>query len=91
MPALAFTLTTVRPAFLSCWRQCTREADGCSSWVAAAAGSHAGSVIAGATKAEQVRANAAAADWEPSLEDLATLDELTAPSPAKLAGVDMPN
>jgi aryl-alcohol dehydrogenase-like predicted oxidoreductase len=36
-----------------------------------------GSVIAGATSPEQVRANAAAADWIPTAEDLATLDALT--------------
>jgi aryl-alcohol dehydrogenase-like predicted oxidoreductase len=36
------------------------------------------SVIAGATSAEQVAANVAAGDWEPSLADLAELDELTA-------------
>jgi aryl-alcohol dehydrogenase-like predicted oxidoreductase len=35
-----------------------------------------GSVIAGATKPEQARANAAAGDWVPSEEDLAALDEL---------------
>ena len=34
------------------------------------------SVIAGATRPEQVRANAAAADWIPSAEDLATLNAL---------------
>ena len=34
------------------------------------------SVIAGATKPEQVRANAAAARWQPSDEDLAELEEL---------------
>ena len=34
------------------------------------------SVIAGATNAEQVRANAAAARWSPSDEDVAALDEL---------------
>jgi aryl-alcohol dehydrogenase-like predicted oxidoreductase len=34
------------------------------------------SVIAGATKPEQVRANAAAADWEPTPDDLAALDEI---------------
>jgi aryl-alcohol dehydrogenase-like predicted oxidoreductase len=34
------------------------------------------SVIAGATKPEQVRANAAAGDWEPSAEDLAALNDL---------------
>ena len=35
------------------------------------------SVIAGATKPEQVQANVAAGLWQPSAEDLATLDELT--------------
>jgi aryl-alcohol dehydrogenase-like predicted oxidoreductase len=35
-----------------------------------------GSVIAGATKPEQVATNAAAGDWQPSPEDLAALDEL---------------
>jgi aryl-alcohol dehydrogenase-like predicted oxidoreductase len=34
------------------------------------------SVIAGATKPEQVRANARAARWEPTPEDLAALDEI---------------
>jgi aryl-alcohol dehydrogenase-like predicted oxidoreductase len=34
------------------------------------------SVIAGATKAEQVRANAAAARWEPSAEDLRELESV---------------
>jgi aryl-alcohol dehydrogenase-like predicted oxidoreductase len=33
-----------------------------------------GSVIAGATRPEQAKANAAAADWEPTAEDLAALD-----------------
>jgi aryl-alcohol dehydrogenase-like predicted oxidoreductase len=33
-------------------------------------------VIAGATKPEQVRANAAAGDWVPTPEDLAALNEL---------------
>ncbi len=37
-----------------------------------------GSVIAGATSPEQVRANVAAGEWSPSDDDLATLDELTA-------------
>ncbi len=36
------------------------------------------SVIAGATSPEQVRANAAAAGWQPSTEDLAELDAITA-------------
>ena len=34
------------------------------------------SVIAGATKPEQVRANVAAGEWEPSAEDLAALNDL---------------
>jgi aryl-alcohol dehydrogenase-like predicted oxidoreductase len=38
------------------------------------------SVIAGATSAEQVRANVAAGTWQPSAEDLAALDEV-APGP----------
>jgi aryl-alcohol dehydrogenase-like predicted oxidoreductase len=37
------------------------------------------SVIAGATSAEQVRANAAAAEWEPTEDDLAELDEIFPP------------
>ena len=37
------------------------------------------SVIAGATTAEQVKDNAAAADWIPSAEDLADLDRLIPP------------
>lgn len=36
-----------------------------------------GSVISGASRPEQVRSNAAALDWTPTAEDLATLDELT--------------
>jgi aryl-alcohol dehydrogenase-like predicted oxidoreductase len=36
------------------------------------------SVIAGATKPEQVRANAAAGRWTPSEDDLAALDSLLA-------------
>ncbi|MGN6217025.1 MAG: aldo/keto reductase [Solirubrobacterales bacterium] len=39
-----------------------------------------GSVIAGATKPEQVRANVGAARWQPSEEDLAELDRI-APTP----------
>jgi aryl-alcohol dehydrogenase-like predicted oxidoreductase len=35
-----------------------------------------GSVIAGATKPEQVRANATAGEWQPSAEDLAALNDL---------------
>jgi aryl-alcohol dehydrogenase-like predicted oxidoreductase len=38
------------------------------------------SVIAGATSAEQVRANVAAGAWQPSAEDLAALDDV-APGP----------
>jgi len=34
------------------------------------------SVIAGATSAEQVRANAAAAEWQPSASDLADIDKI---------------
>jgi aryl-alcohol dehydrogenase-like predicted oxidoreductase len=37
------------------------------------------SVIAGATSPEQVKANAAAADWIPSAEDLASLDGIIPP------------
>jgi aryl-alcohol dehydrogenase-like predicted oxidoreductase len=40
------------------------------------------SVIAGATKPDQVRANAAAAQWTPSAEDLEALGSLIAASPA---------
>lgn len=40
------------------------------------------SVIAGATKPEQVRANAATARWVPSAEDLAALDEIV-PTPRR--------
>jgi aryl-alcohol dehydrogenase-like predicted oxidoreductase len=36
------------------------------------------SVIAGATSREQVRKNVAAGNWQPTLEDLAELDEITA-------------
>src|SRR5690625_423585 len=36
-----------------------------------------GSVIAGATRPEQIAANAAAAAWSPSLEDLAALNDLS--------------
>lgn len=35
-----------------------------------------GSVIAGATSLEQIQANAAAGTWEPTVEDLAVLDEI---------------
>jgi len=34
-------------------------------------------VIAGATSREQVLANVAAGAWQPTLDDLAELDELT--------------
>src|SRR3954449_11713640 len=40
------------------------------------------SVIAGATKPEQVRANVVAASWQPTPEDLAALDE-AAPTPRR--------
>ena len=36
-----------------------------------------GSVISGATRGEQVRANAAALQWQPTAEDLVELDEVT--------------
>ncbi|HJQ05048.1 MAG TPA: aldo/keto reductase [Nocardioides sp.] len=42
------------------------------------------SVIAGATRPEQIAANAAAASWVPTAEDLAELDELF-PAPEKVA------
>jgi aryl-alcohol dehydrogenase-like predicted oxidoreductase len=35
------------------------------------------SVIAGATSAEQVRANVRAGQWEPDAAELARIDELT--------------
>jgi aryl-alcohol dehydrogenase-like predicted oxidoreductase len=44
------------------------------SWLAGLP--HLASVIAGATKPEQVRANAAALRWEPTAEDLTALDEI---------------
>jgi aryl-alcohol dehydrogenase-like predicted oxidoreductase len=41
------------------------------------------SVIAGATRPEQVRANVAAGEWEPTAEDLAAIDEIIpTPRPA---------
>ena len=40
------------------------------------------SVIAGATSPEQVKANAAAADWIPSAADLAELDRIVPPPAA---------
>jgi aryl-alcohol dehydrogenase-like predicted oxidoreductase len=40
------------------------------------------SVIAGATSAEQVRANVKAGQWRPTVEDLAELDRITSPKPA---------
>ena len=42
------------------------------------------SVIAGATRPEQIAANAAAASWVPTAEDLAELDEIF-PAPEKVA------
>ncbi|KSU77515.1 Predicted oxidoreductase [Pseudarthrobacter enclensis] len=44
------------------------------SWLAAQPS--VASVIAGATKPEQIRQNAAAADWQPTPEDLAGLDDI---------------
>ncbi len=41
-----------------------------------------GSVITGATKPAQIRANAAAADWVPTADDLAELDRLLKPQAA---------
>jgi len=41
------------------------------------------SVIAGATSAEQVKANAAAADWIPTAEDLADLNRVIPPPRAR--------
>ena len=41
-----------------------------------------GSVIAGATSPEQVKANAAAGDWIPSAAQLAELDTFVAPGRA---------
>lgn len=41
-----------------------------------------GSVIAGATSPEQVKANASAADWVPSAADLADIDAIVPRSPA---------
>lgn len=46
-------------------------------WLAAQRG--VASVMAGATTAEQVQANAAAVDWRPSAEDLAAIDEICPP------------
>jgi aryl-alcohol dehydrogenase-like predicted oxidoreductase len=40
------------------------------------------SVIAGATSAEQILANAAAGEWEPTREELAELDKIS-PPPAR--------
>jgi aryl-alcohol dehydrogenase-like predicted oxidoreductase len=40
-----------------------------------------GSVIAGATSAEQVKQNVAAGTWVPSGDDLETLLEITKPAP----------
>jgi aryl-alcohol dehydrogenase-like predicted oxidoreductase len=45
------------------------------SWLAAR--SQVSSVIAGATSAAQVRANAAAADWTLAPDDLAEIDRIT--------------
>ena len=40
-----------------------------------------GSVIAGATKVEQIEQNVAAGLWEPTVEDLAELRRITAVAP----------
>lgn len=50
------------------------ELDVAISWLATRPS--VGSVIAGATTPEQIRANAAAASWQPTAEDLAELDDL---------------
>ena len=49
---------------------------GCDSrpWITT---TYVGSVIAGATSPEKVRANAAAVRWTPTDEDLAILDTIT--------------
>jgi aryl-alcohol dehydrogenase-like predicted oxidoreductase len=49
------------------------------SWLAAQPS--VSSVIAGATKPEQIRENAEAASWEPSAEDLAELDDIFPKTP----------
>jgi aryl-alcohol dehydrogenase-like predicted oxidoreductase len=49
------------------------------SWLAAQPS--VASVIAGATRPEQIRQNAEAASWEPSAEDLAELDEIFPKTP----------
>ena len=46
------------------------------SWLAARP--TVGSIIAGATKPEQIEANVKAADWELSAEDMAEIDKITA-------------
>ena len=43
------------------------------------------SVIAGATSAEQVKANAAAADWIPSAAELAEIDAIVPPPPGPVS------
>ena len=45
------------------------------------------SVIAGATSAEQVKANAAAADWTPTEAELAEIDAIVPPPPPPLAAL----
>ena len=55
----------------------------CSRWRSARLAAQDGCrVIAGATTAEQVKANAAAAEWIPTAEDLADLDRVV-PSPSR--------
>jgi len=46
-------------------------------WLSARPG--VASVIAGATRPEQVRANAEAAEWSPTVDDLATIDRISSP------------
>ncbi|WEL91794.1 aldo/keto reductase, partial [Tsukamurella tyrosinosolvens] len=40
-----------------------------------------GSVISGVSRAEQIAANVAAVAWEPTLEDLAAIDEIVSARP----------
>ncbi|NUP75709.1 MAG: aldo/keto reductase, partial [Sinomonas sp.] len=49
------------------------------SWLAAQPS--VASVIAGATRPEQIRENAEAASWQPSAEDLAELDDIFPQTP----------
>ena len=58
------------------------ELDVAISWLATRPA--VASVIAGATRPEQIRANAAAASWTPSADDLAALEEIF-PGPERVA------